>query len=506
VYKLLHIYLLYMGCFYSKYHKVTTYEDLAEISVHDFISNLNNRKYLRSIESDRRCSGTPVILNIAKIRPDLIPHLMDKVQTKDNEFEIIDQSGKSFMDYVMSSDYNVRISILNKMKNNSGRKHYVKHMAQNGNPLEEVVEGNDLETFKSLYYGLTLRNMENVRVFGKTILEYAISEESKDLFDYLIGTEESGCNTFMRKFKNVSSKHKDILTLALVKGEHYVNGIAKLLCHCTGINFTNKYLFGKILCTKFDYACQVNYKHFVKICISNMLVPPSEIRRNIKFIVQIVSSHDLVNLIRDERIPIDVLEELDDDQNNVFMQSIINKTDLHSTLLDTGFLATSNIQHTNKRGENALMLSARFSPYTVIPILNNCLSIRNSIPILQRNINGEDFIDILYESSHDNELFYHIVDFGMMEQKDIIICKIVTLQPISLEEYIFIRYQQKLANERRNFEESTVDDTDCKICFTDDVDLETDCGHKFCLKCSMKLSRCPVCRNNISSYNFITEI
>lgn len=495
-----------MECFYSKYRRVTVYEDLAEITVHDFTANLNNRNYLRLLMDEQKATGLPPVLNIVKVRPDLVPYFMDKVKTNDENFAKKDQNGISFMGYVMNAEYNIRLDILKRMKNSSERKKFALSMIDIGNPVETIVESNDMNTFKALYYGLTLRNMVNVRLLGKTVLEYAVAKADKDLFDYLVSTEDPGCNAFMKDYKNVVTKHKDIVTLALVQGEHYIDGITKLLCHCTGIDFKKEFAFNNVKCTKFDYACQVGYKHFVKVCVQYRLVLPSEIRKNIQFIMQITSSDAFIDMLVNEMIPIDVLEQLDDDQNNIFMQSIINKTDLHSKLLDTGYLVTNDMQHTNKRGENALMLAARFAPYSMISLLNNCLASRDSVSILQRNVNGEDFIDILYESEHDNELFYHIVDFGMMESKDLIICKLVTLRSLSFEEYIFIRYQHKLAVEKRNSTESSTDETECAICFTDDIDVETDCHHKFCLKCATRLNECPVCRNKISLYNFLIQI
>lgn len=147
-------------------------------------------------------------------------------------------------------------------------------------------------------------------------------------------------------------------------------------------------------------------------------------------------------------------------------------------------------------GDNMLFINSAFTSACEDGRLNICKWLRDTFKDLNIRYNNDEAFRICYVNGRTSTALWLselIDDYYVHIDKQtnrILSCKILPI----ISPYHTIRLEEQ-------------EEKECPICYEDEVEVQTNCGHNFCKKCIIKteLSSCPYCRQEINGLYLIKK-
>ena len=147
-------------------------------------------------------------------------------------------------------------------------------------------------------------------------------------------------------------------------------------------------------------------------------------------------------------------------------------------------------------GDNMLFINSAFTSACEDGRLNICKWLRDTFKDLNIRYNNDEGFRICYVNGRTSTALWLselIDDYYVHIDKQtnrILSCKILPI----ISPYLTIRLEKQ-------------EEKECPICYEDEVEVQTNCGHNYCKKCIIKteLSSCPYCRQEINGLYLIKK-
>ena len=509
-----------MGCLCSLISANET--DYKVVSNFDFLNNINSKleplinkdkKFRKDIVNCVTPSGTNLLSYICENQIELLSLLIKHKMINKKALLYTDNDGKNFMHYLLTNPKTPTSSIqsLKKYKIfNSVKNIIFKNYDNMGNtPLISCTISGNFHLLQNV-----LPITDKMRWFDKnrnenSVFTLSVTNDCNDLVTYMLNCT-SDISGIVRNIK--IGKYSDILEYSLYNNQMMALSILISL-HYELLKYkvyTYKDQDGDtVYGNHFNLACIQNKKEYVSLCCQKGLIDKYDFQHNFWYISKVINSRTLVDLINKELIPYESIYIRDSYGNTSIAWSLQNNTDLYKIYFQRNKIDERIASIRNNYGDNLVTLAAVYD-VNILMYLFNAYN-KNIKMMFNVNNDGEDFVDILMESAkvaNDYPYIYNIINVDT-DYKIKIVAKYENCKVLDSTEIASLRY---LVGSSVNSEEdrqkllSTNDDITCPVCLSDVNYIRLGCNHTLCLKCSLMINDCPICRDKIYNRKILISI